>query len=344
MTAWVSTSQQRSRLLRHLVDSSDPKEEQEAVLLQTVQSYIEENQSSYLTDDLLHVSYVGHRDLTGDNIDDQGTNVEQIGRSSTQIPIGGDGNPGMNLALVGLAAAAVLLTLIATVAAVTYRNRRGRREPAVSATDLESGACPGLSPESQGENARILNPGTLDESVVEEKERSPSSLAVLGAASSIVRQLSYSPPINAYTANAAPQGSVADESAMTEDSERLNLQPASNDVGTVHDVQADSFDSEPLLSPMNAENANGFANDSDVQSSAFEDAQEHEEDDKSEDFGDNDEDDQQEPVSAQVTSATTAEPAETGQVFDDASSISSSSSEADDEGPQDDPEDSGIMV
>ena len=160
----------------------------------------------------------------------------------------------------------------------------------------------------------------------------------------LVRQLSYSPPINAYTANAAPQGSVADESAMTEDSERLNLQPASNDVGTVHDVQADSFDSEPLLSPMNAENANGFANDSDVQSSAFEDAQEHEEDDKSEDFGDNDEDDQQEPVSAQVTSATTAEPAETGQVFDDASSISSSSSEADDEAPQDDPEDSGIMV
>ena len=294
----------------------------------------------------MHVSYVGHRDLTGDNIDDQGTNVEQIGRSSTQIPIGGDGNPGMNLALVGLAAAAVLLTLIATVAAVTYRNRRGRREPAVSATDLESGACPGLSPESQGENARILNPGTLDESVVEEKERSPSSLAVLGAASSIVRQLSYSPPIDAYTASAAPQGqgSVADESAMTEDSERLNLQPASNDAGTVHDVQADSFDSEPLLSPMNAENANGFANDSDVQSSAFEDAQEHEEDDKSEDFGDNDEDDQQEPVSAQVTSATTAEPAETGQVFDDASSISSSSSEADDEAPQDDPEDSGIMV
>ena len=33
MTAWVSTTQQRSRLLRHLVDSSDPKEEQEAVLL-----------------------------------------------------------------------------------------------------------------------------------------------------------------------------------------------------------------------------------------------------------------------------------------------------------------------
>lgn len=69
MTAHLASSQMKR--LRHLakVYYEEETTTPEQYLLSTVESYMNNNQTHYVTDELLHVSYVGERNLKLDNID-----------------------------------------------------------------------------------------------------------------------------------------------------------------------------------------------------------------------------------------------------------------------------------
>ena len=188
MTAWVSDAQRRQ--LRSLAST---KEEQEEMLLNEVRSYIEQNSASYLNEDLLHVAYVGDRDLevgasTGD---------ADKGSVSQELETEGGGNAlAISLALLAL------LVLAVFGAAWVYR----RRLSSAQSVD-DSGAFPGLTPESDGirqdfadEDENVPNDNLFgltdrpsDASFVDASSpvpvRAASSLAALGAASTLAQRL-----------------------------------------------------------------------------------------------------------------------------------------------------------
>eukprot|EP00571_Detonula_confervacea_P015749 CAMPEP_0172297760 /NCGR_PEP_ID=MMETSP1058-20130122/668_1 /TAXON_ID=83371 /ORGANISM="Detonula confervacea, Strain CCMP 353" /LENGTH=574 /DNA_ID=CAMNT_0013006949 /DNA_START=96 /DNA_END=1820 /DNA_ORIENTATION=- len=274
MTAWITSAQQQR--LRQLVDT-DSKEEQEAMLLNTVQSYIEQNQDSYLNDDLLHVAYIGQRNLTVGDV-----KTPDPVRGTEQIDMNPSQKAGMTAGFIGLTVAAVVLAMVAVGAAWTYRRRHRRRNQVdENGFDLEQGAFPVLTPEFEsyrlnGEddtqdalpppdeevaynNLFGLNGPTSDgddaenpsDDAVEEKRLvSLSSLAALGAASTLARQLSYSPVTS-------PQEST-DEQDVAHDSALLDEAPNTQDSHSVDIVP---------LSPMTANEDNS---DSSVDSSVFE--------------------------------------------------------------------------
>ncbi|KAL7489953.1 hypothetical protein ACHAW6_016108 [Cyclotella cf. meneghiniana] len=66
MTAWIEKEKAR-RISQLSVESNSEYQTPREFLLSTVQLYIEQNRTSYLTDDLLHVAYVGERNLKVNN-------------------------------------------------------------------------------------------------------------------------------------------------------------------------------------------------------------------------------------------------------------------------------------
>ncbi|KAL3795891.1 hypothetical protein HJC23_002162 [Cyclotella cryptica] len=62
MTAWIA-KEQAGRIRQLSLESNSDYQTPEKYLLSTIQSYIEENQTSYLTDNLLEVAFVGERDF-----------------------------------------------------------------------------------------------------------------------------------------------------------------------------------------------------------------------------------------------------------------------------------------
>jgi len=216
MTVWIADNgEQRRQHLRRLIESNS-REEQEAFLLDTIESYIEENKEDYLNEDLLHVAYIGQqRSLPADGDGTEVITSAPDAAATTTIDFKGDEESGPSPVLVGLGAALVFLALAAVGIGYAYhrRRRRQRRE----ATEPPPGSFPGLSPEEshyydddtieeypshlQDANAPSEDLFGLDgarqsdvSSARSSELRPPSSLAVLGSASMLARQLSYSPP------------------------------------------------------------------------------------------------------------------------------------------------------
>eukprot|EP00579_Thalassiosira_antarctica_P008638 CAMPEP_0201884712 /NCGR_PEP_ID=MMETSP0902-20130614/17511_1 /ASSEMBLY_ACC=CAM_ASM_000551 /TAXON_ID=420261 /ORGANISM="Thalassiosira antarctica, Strain CCMP982" /LENGTH=680 /DNA_ID=CAMNT_0048413719 /DNA_START=114 /DNA_END=2156 /DNA_ORIENTATION=- len=258
MTVWMTNAQQRH--LRQLVDT-DSKEEQEAMLFDTVQSYIEQNEESYLNDELLHVAYIGQRNLTtvGD------TNIDGA-QETIDMDAGDDG--GLKNPLIALAAVGVFLALVIFGAAWVYRRRRQREaEPGL---DMEAGAFPALTPESasnmyetqespptRDENVRSnnlfgLNGVPSDAASVQSRREltPPSSLSIIGGASTLARELSYSSPRSSL------EEESSDQQDTTQDSQPLlDMAPTmeyDSDESSTFEALDENDDESPVLpmSPM----------------------------------------------------------------------------------------------
>ena len=120
MTVWISSAvEQRRRRLQQ--DDAG----QEAALYDIIQSYIEQNQDSFLSDKLLHVAYIGH-----------GADTNKLA-TSNPIHINANKDVGMSAGLIGVTVSAVVLAVfLAFGFALAYRRRRqngeGRRQQARS--------------------------------------------------------------------------------------------------------------------------------------------------------------------------------------------------------------------
>lgn len=277
MTSWLTVSQRRH--LRHLAESSSTSEEE--MLLSTIETYINTNQDIYLNDDLLHVSYIGDRS-TAEQVD--------AGLDTSKIEINPPNENGTNPGMIGLAVAMAVLAVIAALVGVAYHRRRQQRQQQFSAGpdgDLEEGAFPsyGLTPESESlgnstENAvnedvpqkdlfgladvaksdddieEEVNDGDDEEEQVSPKPSASSSLAALGAATVIARELSYSPMV---VAPRAEEDVVVEEvDTSSDDTEEENgiqestsFASAVTPVASPHHNPEHSFsDIVPTMSPM----------------------------------------------------------------------------------------------
>ena len=166
MTGWIAKTQQER--LRHLIENT--KEEQESMLLNTIESFIQHNQTSYITADsstsgnndlLLHVAYVGERNLSISSIDPEVLARPKI--DSNKVAMDADDNGGLNSGYIGLTVAAAFLIIIAVLigAGLVHRQRRRNRqhdEPEMHLAQQEEGqvsAVPLSSPFSTpSENTR----------------------------------------------------------------------------------------------------------------------------------------------------------------------------------------------
>ena len=284
MTSWLTVSQRRQ--LRHLAETSSTSEEE--MLLSTIETYINTNQDTYLNDDLLHVSYIGDRSTT-----------EQVdaGLDTSKIEINPPNDDGMNPGMIGLAVAIAVLAIIAALVGVAYHRRRQRRQRQFSpGPDVEEGAFPsyGLTPESEslGNSANDTEAAANEENIPQkdlfgmadvaksdddieeegevgdEEQASPkptaaSSLAALGAATVIARELSYSPMVVAPKAEEEEEEDVVAEEVDTssDDTEEENgiqestsFASAVTPVASPHQNPEHSFsDIVPTMSPMTDE-------------------------------------------------------------------------------------------
>mmetsp|Transcript_5789 Transcript_5789/g.12662 ORF Transcript_5789/g.12662 Transcript_5789/m.12662 type:complete len:690 (+) Transcript_5789:166-2235(+) len=213
MTVWVTKAQQRH--LRQLVDTGT--DSQEEMILTTVETYIKENEASYINDELLHVAYVGQRNLTTTG----GSNPDLIvngAQGTTQPDVGNTGKDFTPL-IIGMATCGGIIVLL-LLGAAWYRRRRSIQE-AEDIDFMQEGAFPGLTPEAisnssyavvddeetmvsapppteneRSDNLFRLNGMPSDAASVQSSGREitqPSSLAAMGGTSAIARQLSYSP-------------------------------------------------------------------------------------------------------------------------------------------------------
>jgi len=278
MTSWLTVSQRRQ--LRHLAETSSTSEEE--MLLSTIETYINTNQDIYLNDDLLHVSYIGDRSTT-----------EQVdaGLDTSKIEINPPNNDGMNPGMIGLAVAIAVLAVIAALVGVAYHRRRQQRQQQFSAgPDLEEGAFPsyGLTPESEslGNNSSeaavneenitqknlfgIADVAKSDDDMEEEEEdvdheeqaalkpSTASSLAALGAATVIARELSYSPMVAPRAEEDEEEDVVEEVDTSSDDTEEENgiqestsFASAVTPVASPHQNPEHSFsDIVPTMSPM----------------------------------------------------------------------------------------------
>ena len=281
MTAWLTVSQRRH--LRHLAETSSTSEEE--MLLSTIETYINTNQDIYLNDDLLHVSYIGDRSTTTEQVD--------AGLDTSKIEINPPNDDGsMNPGMIGLAVAMAVLAVIAALVGVAYHRRRQQRQRQFSPgpVDLEEGAFPsyGLTPESESlgnSTEAAVNEESVqqkdlfgiagvaksdddmeeEEDVDDEEQAAPkpsaaSSLAALGAATVIARELSYSPMVVAPKAEEEEEEDVVVEEVDTssDDTEEENgIQESTSSASAVtpvaspHQNPEHSFsDIVPTMSPM----------------------------------------------------------------------------------------------
>ena len=270
MTAYITSSQRRH--LRQL--SGDSSEDQKTMLLNTVQSYIKQNQDSYLNDDLLHVAYTGPRELE----------VAPVESGTEQVEM----NPNHG-SLPGVIAAVALVAVFAVVAvgvAIRRRRRKSRTQAEERSGHLhdldQQGAFPsGLTPESHshhlscsdaGDTQGALPPpeyspqpdnGNLfglsgarsdedEEDDVEEGGKPPSSLAVMGTATSLVRELSYS-PVNGD-----------DQDQEEEDSNTFDMAPVMSQEDDEHSVDIEPMSPTPNHNDVVDDESIGSADNSSV--------------------------------------------------------------------------------
>ena len=271
MTAYITSSQRRH--LRQLAEDSS-EGDQETMLLNTVQSYIEQSQDSYLNEDLLHVAYTGPREL----------DVAPVESGTEQVEM----NPNHG-SLPGVIAAVALVAVFAIVAvgvAIRRRRRKSRTQAEERSGHLhdldQQGAFPsGLTPESHshhlscsdaGDTQGALPPpeyspqpdnGNLfglsgarsdedEEDDVEEGGKSPSSLAVMGTATSLVRELSYS-PVNGD-----------DQDQEEEDSNTFDMAPVMSQEDDEHSVDIEPMSPTPNHNDVVDDESIGSADNSSV--------------------------------------------------------------------------------
>ena len=206
MTVWISSSvEQRRRRLQQ--DDAG----QEAALYDIIQSYIEQNQDSFLSDELLHVAYIGH-----------GADTNKLA-TSNPIHINANKDVGMSAGLIGVTVSAVVLAVfLAFGFALAYRRRRqngeGRRQQARTGLDLERGAFPVRAVEEDDTQDALASQDTKDDnnrynslfgltgsrsddsSIFENVLMSPSSCTTIGVANTVPRQFFPSSPTNSSQA------------------------------------------------------------------------------------------------------------------------------------------------
>ena len=252
MTAWISRADQRRRLQQDVEMSA---EEQESAMYNIIQSYIEQNQDSFLSDELLHVVYIG------------GADAQLATSNPIQVDINANKDVGMSAGLIGVIVSAVVLAFMAFGFALAYRRRRRERrsQEARSGLDLERGAFPVLSEEedldtqdalASQDNKDCIRYNSLfglsgsrsdDSSIFDNVLTSPSSCTTMVAANTVPRQFFPSSP------KSSPKNEAAGE------------------VPSIPRNKEESFDMAPL-SPMNnttcnvedEESHNSSADDSSV--------------------------------------------------------------------------------
>ncbi len=212
MTAWISSAEQRRRLQKHVEMIA---EEQESAMYNIIQSYIEQNQDSFLSDELLHVAYIG------------GTDAQLATSKPIQIDTNANKDVGMGAGLIGVIVSAVVLAFITIGFAMAYRRRRRERsQEARSGLDLERGAFPVLSEEEDldthdalaSQDNKDCNRYTSlfglsgsrsdDSSVVDNVLKSPSSCTTIVAANTVPRQFFPSSPKSSPKNEAAEVPSI----------------------------------------------------------------------------------------------------------------------------------------
>jgi hypothetical protein len=117
MTAWLATDESKRprRQLGQQFNDQTPEE----FLLDTVQSYMTNNQTSYRTDTLLHVAYVEERNLQINNID-----PEVFARPISNVA---EEEAATNSKYVGIGVAGIFIAILLAGLMYTYREERQRR-------------------------------------------------------------------------------------------------------------------------------------------------------------------------------------------------------------------------
>jgi hypothetical protein len=117
MTAWLATDEFKRprRQLGQQFNDQTPEE----FLLDTVQSYMTNNQTSYRTDTLLHVAYVEERNLQINNID-----PEVFARPISNVA---EEEAATNSKYVGIGVAGIFIAILLAGLMYTYREERQRR-------------------------------------------------------------------------------------------------------------------------------------------------------------------------------------------------------------------------
>ena len=240
MTAWISSAEQRRRLQQ---DVEMNAEEQESEMYNIIQSYIEQNQESFLSDELLHVAYIGRTDA-------------QLSTSDPiQVDINANKDVGMSAGLIGVIVSAVVLAFMAFGFALAYRRRRrGRNQEARSGLDLERGAFPVLSEEedlgtqdalASQDNKDCNRYNSLfglsgsrsdDSSIFDDVLTSPSSCTTIGVANTIPRQFFPSSPTSSPKNEAAEVPSIPRN--KEESFDMAPLSPMNNTTGNVEDEES----------------------------------------------------------------------------------------------------------
>lgn len=243
MTAWISSAEQRR--LQQQVSADD---QEAAALYDIIQTYIEQNQDSFLSDELLHVAYIGRSDT-------------QLASKPLHVDAQANKKVGMSAGVIGVLVAAVLLAFAAFGFAIAYRRRRrGRSREAGSSLDLERGAFPVLRLEDAEEDTQnalasqdnkddnrynslfgLTGARSDDSSVFENVIISPSSCTTVGAANTAAGPAQFFPtsPMNSPMKDDAAAMVEAPPSSPTYD--MAPLSPMNKTTGS---------DMAPL-SPMN---------------------------------------------------------------------------------------------
>lgn len=148
MSAWISVEQ-----VRNLRQLSTDANSLEGFLLRTVQTYMEQNQTHYLGNDLLHVEYVGVRDLEITNID-----PEVLARPISSERAEGN-RPSSKY--IGIGVAGVFLAVL--VGGLVYAYRKRDRKVDDVQMDMERG-------NDDAEMREVLSRSSSDDSLHKEGE------------------------------------------------------------------------------------------------------------------------------------------------------------------------------
>ncbi|KAL7518722.1 hypothetical protein ACHAWX_003533 [Stephanocyclus meneghinianus] len=122
MTAWIEKEKAR-RISQLSVELNSEYQTPREFLLSTVQLYIEQNRTSYLTDDLLHVAYVGERNLEVNN-----TGPEVVVRPITP-QADAEATNNLSSKYIGIGIASVFFTiLLAGLVYSYYQNKQSESD------------------------------------------------------------------------------------------------------------------------------------------------------------------------------------------------------------------------
>ena len=156
MTAWLALEEVR-RLRR--LEKQNGNQTPEEYLLKIVQSYMENNQPTYTTDDLLHVTYVGQRDVKISDID-----PDVLARPIANELEDGASSSYSASKYVGIGVAGIFIAVLLAGAIYSYREGKQRKRESAHDVEMErnnaeaSGVDEPSSSDSLGRKISVLFP------------------------------------------------------------------------------------------------------------------------------------------------------------------------------------------